>query len=97
VNRTQGVHTDVQETLADMGMRMPEPGRDFRKAYAIMLRPDSSIAQETELQKPKMIGIIGTKNELEIAYKLHPDYWGKGYMSEALAMFLRMFWSLEGT
>jgi len=44
----------------------------------------------------KMIGVVGTPRESEIAYKVHPDYWGKGYMSEALEMFLDLFWKLEG-
>jgi ribosomal-protein-alanine N-acetyltransferase len=92
------VHSDVQETLADMHKRMPEPGRDYRKAYAILLRPDSESEgnAESEPRKPKMIGIVGTRNELEIAYKLNERYWRKGYMSEAIAMFLKLFWSLEG-
>lgn len=43
-----------------------------------------------------MIGTIAFPREQEIGYKLHPDYWGKGYMSEALKMFLEMFWNAEG-
>lgn len=43
-----------------------------------------------------MIGILGIPRESEVAYKLHPGYWGKGYMSEALAMFIKLYWTLEG-
>jgi RimJ/RimL family protein N-acetyltransferase len=46
--------------------------------------------------KAKLIGTIGTPRKAEVGYKLHPEYWGKGYMSEALEMFLRMWWGMEG-
>jgi ribosomal-protein-alanine N-acetyltransferase len=42
-----------------------------------------------------MIGIIGVVREQEIGYRLHPDFWGKGYMTEALAMFIEMWWEME--
>jgi RimJ/RimL family protein N-acetyltransferase len=68
-------------------------GRNHR-SYAIILRPENP---ENETQKPKMIGIVGSRViSSEIGYKLHPTYWGKGYMSEALPMFIEIFWSLEG-
>jgi ribosomal-protein-alanine N-acetyltransferase len=47
-------------------------------------------------EKTKMIGIVGTPRKGELAYKMHPDYWGKGYMSETLTTFLKMFWESEG-
>ena len=34
------------------------------------------------------------KKEIEIAYNLHPDYWGKGYMPEALACIMEYLYSL---
>lgn len=55
---------------------------------------DSTSSWTTE--KPKMIGVMGTPRRAEIGYKLHPNYWGKGYMSEALTLFLKMFWESEG-
>ena len=42
-----------------------------------------------------MIGIIGVVREQEIGYRLHPDFWGKGYMTEALAMVTEMWWGME--
>jgi ribosomal-protein-alanine N-acetyltransferase len=75
---------------------MPTPEKPWNRRYAILLRPDPSRPPPEGNQKPKMIGILGTPREFEVAYKLHPDYWGKGYMSEALAMFIKIFWQLEG-
>jgi [ribosomal protein S5]-alanine N-acetyltransferase len=45
----------------------------------------------------RMIGIIGVVREQEIGYRLHPDFWGKGYMTEALSMFIEMWWGMEST
>jgi RimJ/RimL family protein N-acetyltransferase len=64
--------------------------------YAIVLRPSSGPGSTT-LEKPKMIGMIGTPREQEVSYCLHQDYWGKGYMSEAIGMFLNLFWDSEGS
>lgn len=63
--------------------------------------PTSSELEATELateeQKMKMIGIIGLSySPNNVGYKIHPDYWGKGYMTEALRLFIDMFWTLEG-
>lgn len=46
--------------------------------------------------KHKMIGIVGMPREGELAYKIHPDHWGKGYMAETMRMFLGMLWESEG-
>ncbi|KAK0105106.1 hypothetical protein ONS96_004509 [Cadophora gregata f. sp. sojae] len=56
---------------------------------------DSDVPLDPRAEKPKMIGIVGTPRKGELAYKIHPDYWGKGYMSETLTIFLNMFWAAE--
>lgn len=51
-------------------------------------------AEELEQRKAgklRMIGVIGIVREQEIGYRIHPDFWGKGFMSEALKMFIEMF------
>jgi ribosomal-protein-alanine N-acetyltransferase len=86
---------DPEETRTLILSSLPTPEKPWNKRYAIMLRPDLSV-HIGEVQKPKMIGIVGTPRESEVAYKLHPTYWGRGYMSEALATFLELFWQSEG-
>jgi RimJ/RimL family protein N-acetyltransferase len=44
----------------------------------------------------KMIGVIGIVREQEIGYKLHPEFWGRGFMSEAIRAFIQLFFSLAG-
>ena len=95
-NSTGHCHVDIQETLTLILNSQPTPERPWNKRWAILLRPDPSTPPPEENQKPRMIGVVGTPRESEVAYKLHPDYWGKGYMSEALAMFIKLFWQLEG-
>lgn len=66
-------------------------------SYAIILRPADALERDEIQKQPKMIGIVGTKGHThEIAYKINPAHWGKGYMTEALNMFLELFWTLEG-
>ena len=47
-----------------------------------------------------MIGTVGAvrlppgKNDaVEIAYGIHSDFWGNGYASEALGMFVELYWA----
>jgi len=53
------------------------------------------VNSKTLAEQPKMIGIVGTPRKGELAYKINPEYWGKGYMSETLTMFLEMFWGAD--
>ena len=48
-----------------------------------------------------MIGTVGVVrlpgdtflDSAEIAYGIHSDFWGKGYASEALGMFVGSYWA----
>lgn len=71
------------------------------RMWAIMIPSSSStlvaVENEREGNDMIMIGIIGTSHTpANIGYKIHPNYWGKGYMTEALRLFVEMFWDLEG-
>ncbi|KAK4501113.1 hypothetical protein PRZ48_006919 [Zasmidium cellare] len=38
-----------------------------------------------------LIGLIGTFRPREIGFSLHPDFWGKGYATEAVRAFCRWY------
>ena len=82
---------------------IPSVEKPWVENYAILLRPfDNS----SDSAKPRMIGTVGATRvtsvssdeyAIEIAYGLHSDYWGKGYMSEALGMFIKLYWADHST
>jgi RimJ/RimL family protein N-acetyltransferase len=58
--------------------------------FAILLKPQTSEGQG----KLKMIGKVGAfMLQNECSWMLHPDYWGKGYATEALRGWLWWFWN----
>lgn len=81
----------IAESLQNMRKHLPTPEEPWNERWAIMLKGEGKGV------RPKMIGVVGIVREVEIGYRLHPDYWGKGYMTEALTMFLAMWWDLDGT
>ena len=75
----------------------PTTEEPWNRRWAIILKVvDAEGDGQEQARREKMIGIIGTPRKGEIGYKIHPGYWGKGYMSEALALFLDMWWGMEG-
>ncbi len=84
--------TTLQQTLDRIHENQPTPEEPWNQRWAILIK----ISESDKGTKPIMIGIIGIVRVQEIGYKLHPDFWGKGYMSEALRMMLAMFWATEG-
>jgi RimJ/RimL family protein N-acetyltransferase len=76
---------------------IPSAENPWIENYAILLRGSENT---TEDDKPRMVGTVGTTrlsddDAMEIAYGLHSDYWGRGYMSEALGMFIKLYWGVE--
>jgi len=51
-------------------------------------------------EEKKVIGIIGTnrwsEQGMEVGYCVNIKYWGKGFATEALRMFLELYWSFSG-
>ena len=84
-------HTDTSQTLAAILESTPTPEKPWNERWAIMLKDENKDA------KLRMIGVVGLVREPEIGYKLHPDFWGKGYMSEALDMFIKMWFGMESS
>jgi RimJ/RimL family protein N-acetyltransferase len=63
-------------------------------------KEETADVSETELEQRKagklrMIGVIGVVREQDIGYRIHPEFWGKGYISEALRIFIDMWWGME--
>jgi Acetyltransferase (GNAT) domain len=89
---TKALHTDIQQALKFMRNSVPSAEKPWNEKRAILLRPSLGFP---EISKPKMIGSIGIVREQEVGYGLHSDFWGKGYMTEAMRMFIDIFWKTE--
>ena len=63
--------------------------------YAILLRQYDNSALEA-YPSQRMIGTVGViRQPPELGYMMHPDFWGKGYASEAVQLFLQFYWQLR--
>jgi [ribosomal protein S5]-alanine N-acetyltransferase len=107
--RTKKVATDIEQTRAQLRSSLPTEAEPWNERWAILLRhAPETLSDETaevpgqekeqrKVGKLRMIGAIGIVREQEIGYRLHPEFWGKGFMTEALAMFIDMWWGMEST
>lgn len=94
----------MQQSLDSLLSRRPSPEKPWNRIWAILLKQDDDRdspgererERGKERKKPLHIGNIGMPREAEIGYRIHPDYWGQGYMSEALGMFIGFWWAEEG-
>ncbi|KIN07171.1 hypothetical protein OIDMADRAFT_110503 [Oidiodendron maius Zn] len=90
---------DILITKRFMLKFVPSLEKPWVENYAILLRASQNANENGE---PRMIGTVGStrladEDAIEIAYGLHSDYWGKGYMVEALGMFIKLYWAVERT
>ena len=83
-NSTYPPDPDLSATIKDISQCASRP---LYFTFAITLRtPEPSPAA------PKVIGRVGGTKLPEIGYGFNEAYWGKGYASEALEGFLKMYW-----
>ncbi|KAE9366327.1 hypothetical protein N431DRAFT_352635, partial [Stipitochalara longipes BDJ] len=76
------------------------PEKPWIDNYAILLR-----SADDEGEKTRMVGTVGVVrlpgaefvDAAEIAYGIHSEFWGKGYASEALGMFVALYWAAGRT
>lgn len=81
---------------------MPNEENPDIEKFALMLFPTGSQAQgEGEGQKGEMVGFVGTnrykEQGMEVGYVINRRYWGMGYATEGLRLFLDMYWELPRT
>jgi RimJ/RimL family protein N-acetyltransferase len=87
-------HKDISETeagITNKTFQTPDAsgaiGRNFQ--FAIILADDPA---------QKVIGAVGINSLVpspSIGYSIHPDFWGKGYISEAVGGVIDAWWKLE--
>ncbi|KAJ5053994.1 uncharacterized protein L3040_000282 [Drepanopeziza brunnea f. sp. 'multigermtubi'] len=91
---TKHATTSVEESRQQLRGRMPTPEKPWNRLWAIMLKNGREEGDGSA--KAVHIGNIEMPREAEVGYRIHPDYWRRGYMSEALAMFIAFWWAEEG-
>ncbi|KAF7908684.1 uncharacterized protein EAF01_004439 [Botrytis porri] len=87
----------LAESKAYMVERLPNPEKPWIENYAILLRPTTPTPAD---QKPELIGAIGTirfeaGHGAEVGYGIHTGYHGRGFATEAMKLFLGLYWSKE--
>jgi ribosomal-protein-alanine N-acetyltransferase len=81
--------------------RLPSPSKPFIENYAIILKPGEGISGGGK--RGDMIGVIGIPRlshdglASEVGYGITPAFWGKGYASEALNLFVRHYFNSKST
>lgn len=85
----------IEETRIRMATKaLPTPENPRIDNYAILLK---SSMGSNEAGKPRLIGTIGSYrvnyDAAAIGYGLHPEYWGRGYGTEALKLFIELYWA----
>lgn len=84
-----------------------EENPDIEK-FAMMLIPENCEASQKEGEgdgneeegKTEMVGFVGTnrykESGMEVGYVINRRFWGRGFATEGLRMFLDMYWEMSG-
>jgi RimJ/RimL family protein N-acetyltransferase len=79
--------------------RLPSAENPFIENYAIILKAENN--KDERVENGQMIGVIGIPRlshdgmAAEVGYGIRPDFWGRGYASEALILFVKHYFSSE--
>jgi [ribosomal protein S5]-alanine N-acetyltransferase len=104
------INPSIEATLEKLKTRLAPPDKPWSQVWAICLKPVADERKDQEGEERdgmgvdegcgrgngKFIGTIGLPREAEIGYRISPEFWGKGYMSEVLEAFIEMFFKLDG-
>ncbi|KAN0119356.1 Acetyltransferase (GNAT) domain containing protein [Hyaloscypha variabilis] len=88
---------DIEAARKLITIRFPSAEKPFIENYAIILKAKNR--KETAGEGGEMIGVIGIPRlshdglAAEVGYGLIPEFWGKGYASEALNIFAKYYFN----
>lgn len=85
---------DLEASRAMMKTKMPSEEKPYLEHYAILIRPKTQTANDTELEMIGDVCIPRISDDglaSEIGYGIIPEYWGKGYAPEAVKMLVKYF------
>jgi hypothetical protein len=90
---------DLDDAEKLMLARLPSAENPFMENYAIVLKSVTEGMEKGE--RGGMIGVIGIPRlshdglAAEVGYAITPDFWGRGYASEALILFVKHYFNSE--
>ncbi|KAE9379965.1 acyl-CoA N-acyltransferase [Stipitochalara longipes BDJ] len=92
---------DLEAAKKLIVIRFPSAEKPFIENYAIILKNSNGNGNEAgeESKESEMIGVIGIPRLShdglagEVGYGIMPSFWGKGYASEALGLFVRYYFN----
>lgn len=95
----------METSLDHLTLRVRSEANPYIQNFAILEPPAPNAPPNSKL---RFIGVIGCirfpktfiptnpdPGEPEIGYQLHPDFWGKGYATEALKACLEYYWNIS--
>lgn len=92
------VKKDVSESREFLEKILPNEENPDIEKFALMLLPTE---EESEAPRGEMVGFVGTnrykEQGMEVGYVINRRYWGLGYATEGLRLFLDMYWGLPRT
>lgn len=77
--------------------RLPSPEKPWSKCYVILLKPSTPDKVGEVIGRISFPRISPDGQIPEIGYGFHSDHWGRGYASEAVGLFVDMYWAEEST